>query len=129
MKITNKLPVKNSKVNINEKLELFKDYWNPRIVGELNGQYVKLAKFKGEFIWHKHEHEDELFLVVDGEFDMEFQDKTVTMKEGEFLIVGAGVEHRSVAKNEVSVLVFEPQSTINTGEVKNEQTKEELEAI
>ncbi|OGU57470.1 MAG: hypothetical protein A2X64_06745 [Ignavibacteria bacterium GWF2_33_9] len=129
MKITNKLPVKNSKVNIKEKLELFHDYWNPRIVGELNGQYVKLAKFKGEFIWHKHEHEDELFLVIDGEFDMEFPDKTITVKEGEFLIVSAGVEHRSVARKEVSVLVFEPQSTINTGEVKNERTKEELETI
>src|ERR1043165_1139660 len=107
------------KVNIAQKLSLFSDHWNPRIVGELNGQQVKLAKFQGEFIWHSHEKEDELFLVLKGEFTMEFRDKNVHLKEGEFLIVPKGVEHRPVAENEVSILLFEPSTTLNTGEHQN----------
>ncbi|WP_205500782.1 cupin domain-containing protein [Rufibacter psychrotolerans] len=105
------------KVNLAEKLCLFSDHWNPRVVGELNGQHVKLAKFKGEFVWHHHDHEDEMFLVVQGQFTMEFHDRTVTLQEGEFLIVPKGVEHRPVAPEEVSVLLFEPATTRNTGNV------------
>ncbi|HRI24539.1 MAG TPA: cupin domain-containing protein [Ferruginibacter sp.] len=117
------------KVNIAEKLHLFNDYWNPRIIGELNGQHVKAVKFQGEFTWHSHEQEDELFLVVKGSFDMELRDKTVTIHEGEFFIVPRTVEHRPVAKEEVHILLFEPASTVNTGEVKNELTKTALERI
>ena len=117
------------KVNIAEKLSLFTDYWNPRIAGELNGQQVKLAKFKGEFVWHKHENEDELFYVLKGEFNMEFRDKTILLKENEFLIVPKGVEHRPVAENEVSIMLFEPSSTINTGNTKGDLTKENLDKI
>jgi len=117
------------KVNIAEKLSLFTDYWNPRIAGELNGQQVKLAKFKGEFVWHKHENEDELFYVLKGEFNMEFRDKTILLKENEFLIVPKGVEHRPVAENEVSILLFEPATTLNTGNIKSDLTKENLDKI
>jgi len=117
------------KVNIAQKLSLFKDHWNPRIVGELNGQHVKLVKFQGEFIWHSHEHEDELFLVVEGEFTMEFRNKTVHLKKGEFLIVPKTVEHRPVAEKEVSVLLFEPATTLNTGEHNNHLTRNNLENI
>ena len=106
------------KVNIQEKLALFHDHWNPRIVGELNGQHVKLVKFQGEFIWHKHDHEDELFLVIKGRFRMEFRDRHVWLEEGEFLIVPRGVEHRPVAEDEVHVLLFEPAGTLNTGDVR-----------
>ncbi|MCR9015584.1 cupin domain-containing protein [Aquiflexum gelatinilyticum] len=117
------------KVNLSEKFSLFQDYWNPRIVGELNGQQVKLVKFKGEFVWHKHDLEDELFFVVAGQFRMEFRDKTVELKEGEFLIVLKGVEHRPVAEEEVSVMLFEPATTLNTGDQKGTLTKESLEKI
>ncbi len=117
------------KVNLTEKLSLFNDHYNPRIVGELNGQHVKLVKLKGEFVWHKHEQEDELFLVVKGKFNMELRDKTVTIHEGEFIIVPRGVEHRPVAENEVHILLFEPAGTVNTGEVENELTRTKLERI
>lgn len=117
------------KVNLNEKLSLFTDYWNPRIVGELNGQHVKLVKFQGEFVWHKHDHEDEMFFVVSGQFNMEFRDKTVELKENEFLIVPKGVEHRPVAESEVSVMLFEPSTTLNTGNTKGELTRDTLEKI
>ena len=110
------------KVNILQKLSQFSDHWNPRIIGELNGQQVKLAKFKGSFIWHHHENEDELFLVIKGSFRMEFRDKTVELKEGEFLIVPRGVEHKPVADEEVQILLFEPTSTLNTGNIQNEFT-------
>lgn len=116
-------------VNISEKLSLFDDHWNPRIVGELNGQHVKLAKLKGEFIWHKHDEEDELFYVLQGVLKMEFRDKTVTIKANEFLIVPRGVEHKPVAEEEVSLMLFEPTSTINTGDVSNERTKTELKYL
>jgi len=117
------------KINIEEKLSLFHDHWNPRIVGALNGQLVKLAKFKGEFVWHKHDDEDEMFLVISGTLKMEFRDKTVELKPNEFIIVPKGVEHRPVAENEVSVLLFEPDTTLNTGDVRDELTREDLEQI
>ncbi len=117
------------KVNIREKLALFHDHWKPRIVGELNGQHVKLVKLQGEFVWHKHEHEDELFLVIKGRFRMEFRDRAITLEEGEFLIVPRGVEHRPVAPDEVHVLLFEPAGTLNTGDVRDEKTVQELERI
>ena len=117
------------KVNIEEKLSLFQDYWNPRIVGELNGQQVKVVKFKGEFVWHKHDREDELFYVIEGSFKMEFRDKIVEVNEKEFLIVPKGVEHKPVAENEVSVMLFEPGSTLNTGNIRNELTKNTIDKI
>ena len=117
------------KINLPEKFNLINEYWNPRIAGELNGQQVKLAKLKGEFVWHHHEHEDELFLVIKGSFDMELRDKTITLHEGEFLIVPRGVEHKPVAIEEVWILLFVPSSTLNTGNVLNEKTKSTLEKI
>jgi len=117
------------KINLAEKFSLFSEYWNPKIAGELNGQQVKLVKFKGPFVWHHHEHEDELFYVVKGSFDMEFRDKTVTINEGEFIIVPKGVEHRPNAKEEVQVMLFEPAGTLNTGNTENEFTKKNLEQI
>ena len=117
------------KINLEEKFSLFNDHWNPRIVGELNNQQVKLAKLKGEFIWHKHENEDELFLVIDGVLTIEFRDKIVELKENEFIIVPKGVEHRRIAEKEVTVLFFEPKTTINTGDLENELTKKKLNKI
>jgi mannose-6-phosphate isomerase-like protein (cupin superfamily) len=117
------------KVNLSEKFNLFTEHWSPQIVGELNGQHVKLVKFKGPFTWHHHDHEDELFYVVKGSFDMELRDKTITINEGEFIIVPKGVEHRPNAKEEVHVLLFEPATTLNTGNVENEFTKKELGRI
>ena len=117
------------KVNLAEKFSQFTELYNPKIAGELNGQMVKLVKFKGPFVWHHHDHEDELFFVVKGNFDMEFRDKTVTINEGEFIIVPRGVEHRPNAKEEVSVMLFEPGTTLNTGNVRNEITREKLEKI
>ncbi|MGF2414519.1 cupin domain-containing protein [Ferruginibacter sp.] len=117
------------KVNIAEKLSLFTDYWNPRIAGELNGQQVKLVKFKGEFVWHQHDNEDEMFFVVKGTFNMEFRDKIITLHENEFLIVPRGVQHRPVAYEEVAVMLFEPNTTLNTGNTKGELTRENLEKI
>ncbi len=110
------------RVNLAEKFAQIRDHWNPRIVGELNGQHVKLVKFQGPFVWHHHEHEDELFLVVAGAFRMEFRDRSIELKAGEFLIVPRGVEHRPVADEEVQVLLFEPAATLNTGNVRNERT-------
>jgi mannose-6-phosphate isomerase-like protein (cupin superfamily) len=117
------------KINLAEKFDLIQDHWNPRIAGELNGQHVKLVKFKGEFIWHKHDDEDELFFVVQGEFDMHLRDKVITIKENEFIIIPKGTEHKPVAVNEVSVMLFEPASTLNTGDKRNERTKENLGRI
>jgi mannose-6-phosphate isomerase-like protein (cupin superfamily) len=117
------------KVNIANKLSQFTDYWNPRIVGELNGQHVKAVKLKGEFVWHHHDHEDELFLVIKGVLRMEFRDKTETINEGEFIIVPRGVEHKPVAEHEVEILLFEPATTLNTGNVENELTRKKLEII
>jgi mannose-6-phosphate isomerase-like protein (cupin superfamily) len=117
------------KVNLREKLSLLTEHWSPRIAGELNGQQVKLVKFQGPFTWHHHENEDELFLVVQGRFRMELRDRTVELEEGEFLIVPRGVEHRPVADEEVHILLFEPASTLNTGNVENERTVRELQRI
>ncbi len=114
------------KVNLTEKLKLFTDQWHPRIVGELNGQYVKLAKLEGEFDWHQHANEDELFLVISGRLLLKLRDRYVTLKEGEFFIVPRGVEHKPVAEQEVHVLLFEPKSTLNTGEQRTDRTVEEL---
>ena len=110
------------KVNLREKLSRFNAHWDPKIVGELNGQHVKLVKFQGEFVWHQHEREDELFLVLRGSFTMEFRDRQVALEEGELLIVPRGVEHRPVAKDEVHVLLFEPATTLNTGNIVSERT-------
>lgn len=110
------------KVSLAEAFAGFTDHWSPRIAGDLNGQQVKLVKFQGEFVWHHHDHEDELFLVVRGAFTMEFRDRRVDVGEGEFLIVPRGVEHRPVAAEEVWVMLFEPAGTLNTGNVGGEMT-------
>jgi len=117
------------KVNIQEKLATFSDHWNPRIVGELNGQQVKAVKIKGEFMWHHHDHEDELFLVIRGKLKMEFREKTVEVNPGEFIIVPRGIEHRPVAEEEVEMLLFEPATTLNTGNIENDRTRKVLEKI
>ncbi|MBK7606485.1 MAG: cupin domain-containing protein [Saprospiraceae bacterium] len=118
-----------SKVNLDQKLSLFSDYFNPRIVGELNNQQVKLVKFQGEFVWHNHDHEDELFLVIHGSFTMELRDQSIELYPGEMLVVPRGVEHRPVAEHEVSILLFEPATTLNTGDASSELTKVVLEKI
>jgi mannose-6-phosphate isomerase-like protein (cupin superfamily) len=117
------------KVNLADKFDLIEEYWSPRIAGQLNGQYVKLAKLKGEFVWHHHQHEDELFLVTRGTLIIQLRDGDVTLREGEFFIVPAGVEHRPVAREEAQVLLIEPVSTRNTGNVTDERTIEDLEWI
>ena len=117
------------KVNVYEKFGLFNDFWNPKIIGELNGQHVKLVKLKGEFVWHHHDVEDELFYVIKGILRMELHDKSITIHEGEFFIVPRGIEHKPVANEEVHVMLFEPKSTLNTGNVRNERTVERLREI
>lgn len=117
------------KVNLVQKFSFFSDHWSPKIVGELNDSYVKLVKIKGEFVWHHHDDEDELFLVVKGRFRMELKDKHVWIEEGEFFIVPRGVEHRPVAEEEACILLLEPKSTLNTGNIKNERTVADLQRI
>jgi len=117
------------KINISQKLAQFNDHWNPRIIGELNKQHVKLAKIKGEFIWHKHDDEDEMFLVLKGTLKIEFRDRTETIQENEIIIVPKGVEHKPIAEQEVSIMLFEPVTTINTGDLENERTRKNLESI
>lgn len=117
------------KVNLAEKFSAFSDYYDPHIAGELNGQLVKLVKFKGEFTWHHHDQEDELFYVVKGSFDMHFRDKIVTINKGEFIIVPRGIEHKPVAEQEVEIMLFEPATTLNTGNVENDLTKKVLKRI
>ncbi|GHA76468.1 cupin domain-containing protein [Pontibacter akesuensis] len=118
------------KVVLADKFDQINDHWNPRIAGELNGQQVKLAKFMGPFEWHHHEHEDEFFMVVKGEFEMHLRDKVITLLPGEFLIVPRGVEHRPVAHQEAEVLMFEPASTVNTGNLEHsERTRKDLERL
>ena len=117
------------KINIEQKLSLFSDHWNPRIIGELNQQHVKIAKIKGEFIWHKHDDEDEMFLVLKGTLKIEFRDRTETIQENEIIIVPKGVEHKPIADEEVSIMLFEPATTINTGDLENERTRKNLESI
>lgn len=108
-------------INVREQLSEIRDHWRPRIVAELNGQVVRLVKVLGEFVWHHHEHEDELFFVVEGALRMEFRDRTVTLEAGEMLVVPRGVEHRPVAESEVLLMLFEPAETRNTGNVHHEQ--------
>ena len=117
------------KVNLRDKFTRFQEYWQPKIAGELNDSFIKLVKFKGEFIWHHHEAEDELFLVVKGRMAIKFRDGELVLNEGEFVIVPKGVEHMPVAEEEVWVILLEPKSTLNTGNVKNERTVEKLERI
>ena len=117
------------KVNLAAKLATFSGHFDPKIVGELNGQHVKLVKFQGEFVWHHHDAEDELFLVLDGRFRMDLHGGSVTVEQGEFIIIPKGVEHRPVAEREVHVLLFEPASTLNTGNVRGERTVERPQRI
>jgi mannose-6-phosphate isomerase-like protein (cupin superfamily) len=117
------------KVVLAQKFAAVNDHWNPRIIGELNGQHVKIAKIEGAFDWHHHEHEDELFLVHRGTFRMEFRDHSVELSAGDMLIVPRGVEHRPVAEREAEIIMFEPASTLNTGNVVSDHTVRELERI
>ncbi len=117
------------KVNVAEKMNLFTDYFNPRILGELNGQQVKAVKFQGEFIWHHHDNEDEMFLVTKGSFTMQLRDKNIEINEGEFIVIPRGTEHRPVAENEVHILLFEPATTVNTGQQQHEFTRTQLEKL
>lgn len=109
-------------VNLSEKFGLFSDYWSPKIAGELNDSYLKLAKLKGEFVWHHHEHEDELFLVVKGRLLIKLRDRDIWLNAGEFVVIPKGVEHMPVAEEEVHVLLLEPKTTLNTGNIENERT-------
>ena len=117
------------KINISQKLAQFNDHWNPRIIEELNQQHVKLAKLKGEFIWHKHDDEDEMFLVLKGTLKIAFRDRTETINENEIIIVPKGIEHKPIAEQEVSIMLFEPATTINTGALENERTRKNLESL
>ena len=117
------------KVNLAQKFELFNDYWNPKIVGEINDCYVKLAKFKGEFVWHKHEQEDELFLVIKGNLLIKLPDRDIHLSEGELFIVPKGTKHLPIADEEVHVLLLEQKTTVNTGSIKNEKTVTDLKRI
>ena len=118
-----------NKVNLNSKLNTFNDYWNPKIVGELNNQLVKIAKFKGEFVMHKHDQEDELFYVINGKLFIELIDKTLELDSGEFVIIPKGIEHKPYSIEEVSVMLFEPATTLNTGNTKSELTVSDLDKI
>ena len=117
------------KVNLAQKFSLFSDLWSPKLVGELNGQHVKIAKIQGEFVWHHHEAEDELFLVVQGRITIKLPDRDVHLAEGEFLIVPRGVKHKPVAKEQAHILLLEPAGTLNTGSVQDERTVHEVERI
>ncbi|HSM17491.1 MAG TPA: cupin domain-containing protein [Gemmatimonadales bacterium] len=117
------------KINLSDKLSRFTDHWRPKIVGQLNGQQVKLAKLQGEFVWHAHEKEDELFLVIEGRLVIQLRDREIVLDPGEFVIIPRGIEHKPVADEEVHVLLFEPASTLNTGTLKNEHTVEQLDWI
>ena len=118
-----------TKVNLSQKFNLVDEFWSPRIVGELNGQAVKIAKIKGQFIWHSHENEDEFFLVVKGAMVIRLRERDVTLNEGEFFVVPRGVEHKPVAEKEAHILMFEPTGTLNTGSVNNERTIEKVKRI
>lgn len=116
-------------VNLAEKFGLFQEYWSPKIAGELNDSYLKLVKLKGEFVWHHHEHEDELFLVVKGRLLIKLRDRDIWLSEGEFVVIPKGVEHMPVANEEVHVLLLEPKTTLNTGNVENERTVADVQWI
>ena len=118
-----------AKVNLAEKFSRFSEHWSPKIIGEVNDSYVKAVKFKGEFVWHQHENEDELFLVVKGKLTMRLREGDVEVNPGEFLIIPRGVEHLPVAEEETHVILLEPKSTLNTGNVQNERTLAELERL
>jgi mannose-6-phosphate isomerase-like protein (cupin superfamily) len=113
-------------INIRRKLDAVQEHWSPHVIAELNGQQVKVAKLQGEFIWHHHEREDELFLVLKGTLRMLFRDREEVIREGECIVVPAGVEHKPVADEEVHLMLFEPATTLNTGNVTNERTRSEL---
>src|SRR5262245_14146506 len=115
------------RINLREKFDSFNEHWKPKIAAELNGQYVKPVKFIGEFVWHHHDHEDEMFLVVKGSFTMKFRDRDVVLNEGDMIVVPAGVEHKPVAEKECHVMLFEPNTTLNTGNVVNERTVRQLQ--
>jgi mannose-6-phosphate isomerase-like protein (cupin superfamily) len=117
------------KVNIKDRFALFDEHWSPKIVGELNGQHVKLVKLLGEFVWHHHDEEDELFLLVKGRFRIEFRDRSVSLEEGEYIVVPRGVEHRPVVDEEAHILLFEPASTLNTGNIRGEMSVAKLDRI
>lgn len=117
------------KVNLAEKLSLFEEHWSPKVVGELNDSYVKLVKVKGEFVWHHHEAEDELFLVLKGKLRMKLRDRDIYINEGEFVVIPKGVEHLPVAEEEVHLMLLEPKTTLNTGNVRSERTRPELERL
>ena len=117
------------KVNLVQKFSLFQDYWSPKIVGELNDSYIKLVKFKGEFVWHHHETEDELFLVLKGSLLIKLRDRDISLEEGEFVIIPKGIEHLPIADEEAHVLLLEPKTTLNTGNIGNERTVVDLERI
>lgn len=117
------------KVNLDEKFGLIHTHWDPKIIGELNHQQVRLVKFKGKFVWHKHENEDELFLTIHGNFDMHLRDGIITINEGEFIIIPKGVEHRPVADEEVHVMLFEPESVVNTGNTLSKLTRTNLDKM
>ncbi|MCH2084804.1 MAG: cupin domain-containing protein [Saprospiraceae bacterium] len=116
-------------INVKDKFGLFSDQWSPKVIGELNGQHVKLAKVEGEFVWHSHEHEDELFYIMKGTLMMELRDKKLTLNEGEMCIIPKGVEHRPIAKEEVWIMLFEPAQIKHTGEVQHELTVEKYDWI
>ena len=121
--------MKIRKINIGDKFDLFKDYWSPKIIAELNGQDIKLAKVKGEFVWHNHKNEDELFFIVKGTLKIKFSNKIIELNEGEMLIVPKGIEHKPIAEEEVWLLLFEPSNTKHTGEVKSDLTVDNYERI
>ena len=118
-----------TKVNVQEKFALFNDYWSPKIAGELNESYIKLVKLKGEFVWHQHEQEDELFLILKGTLLIKFRDQDIFLQEGEFIVIPKGVEHKPVAEDECQVMLIEPKTTINTGEVSDQKTLTQLDHI
>lgn len=118
-----------SATNLKEKLSLFKEHWTPKIIGELNGQQVKLVKLQGEFVWHDHKDEDELFYIIKGQLIIELRDKTIILNEGDLYIVPRGVEHKPIAHKEVHIMLFEPESIKHTGDVQHEITKEKLDWI
>lgn len=117
------------KVNLAEKFALFQDYWSPKIAGELNDSHIKLAKLKGEFVWHHHEEEDELFLVIKGKLLIKLRDRDIWLEEGEFVVIPKGVEHLPIAEEEVHVMLLEPKTTLNTGNIQNVRTVENVERI
>jgi len=117
------------KVNLAQKFSLFQEYWSPKIAGEINDSYIKLVKFKGEFVWHQHDTEDELFLVVKGSLLIKLRDRDIFLEEGEFVIIPRGVEHLPIADEEAHVLLLEPKTTLNTGSIRNERTVADLERI